>query len=59
MVSTWEWGATDDEGVEIEVRSDGSISVLVDANGAVQERVIGGFTDPFLSEALAWAEKLS
>jgi hypothetical protein len=53
-----EWG-DDDDGVEIEVEPDGSLSVLIDAQGGVDERHLTGPDDPGLLEALLWAAKLA
>jgi len=53
-----EWGG-DEDGVEVELSSDGSISALVDVNGEMQEHNIVGLSDPLLADALTWAEKLA
>ena len=53
-----EWGG-DDDGVEIEFEPDGSISVLVDVNGELDEHRVTGTVDPTLADALNWAAKLA
>lgn len=52
-----EWGC-DDDGVEVEVRPDGRVVVLVDLAGTITEHEVVGPGDPYLQEALRWAEKL-
>lgn len=49
----------DDDSVEFTFGPDGSVSALVDVNGEMSEGQIQSNDDPFLSEALIWAEKLS
>lgn len=53
-----EWG-DDNEGVEMEFRPDGSISILIDADGEVTESMARHLNDPAVFDALKWAEKLS
>ncbi len=55
---TLEWGR-DDEGVELAVTGDGSISVVVDVHGAMREHVVTSSSDPVLLDALLWADKLA
>jgi hypothetical protein len=52
-----EWGG-DDDGVEIECRPDGSMTVLVDVHGQMREWAVAGPDDPNLTEAFIWADKL-
>lgn len=53
-----EWNNGDD-GVELDVFPDGSVSILVDVAGDVSERRVARTDDPALWEALTWAAKLS
>lgn len=53
-----EWGA-DHDGVEIEFEPDGSISVLIDVNGELDQRRVTGPDDSSLVDALTWATKLA
>jgi hypothetical protein len=53
-----EWGGND-EGVEIEVGPDGTVTVLIDVEGAATERRATGLGDPLVFDALAWAAKLA
>lgn len=53
-----EWGNQDD-GVELDVYPDGSVSILVDVAGDVTERRVARTDDPALGDALIWAAKLS
>lgn len=53
-----EWGG-EDEGVEIEVQADGSISLLIDVSGQVEQQSIVDADEHALSDALHWAAKLA
>jgi hypothetical protein len=53
-----EWGK-DDEGVEVEVRWDGSVTAVVDVDGKMEQYELSGPRDPRLGEILRWAEKLA
>ena len=54
-----EWG-DDDAGVEIEIRPDNQVGILVDADTSNRwECLVNDARDPRLSEALIWAEKLA
>jgi hypothetical protein len=53
-----EWGG-DDEGVELEFKPDGQVTVLVDVNGGMWERTVADPDDPVVLDALGWAEKLA
>ncbi len=53
-----EWGSGDD-GVELQVGPDGSIHVLIDGHGEMQEYAARGADDPVVTDALTWADKLA
>lgn len=53
-----EWGG-DDQGVEVEVRRDGSLAALVDVDGQMEEYELSGPYDPRWAGILLWAEKLA
>lgn len=55
---TLEWGG-DHDGVELAVAGDGTMSVLVDVDGAAREHGVTGASDPVLLDALQWADKLA
>lgn len=58
----FEWGG-DDEGVEMNIRADGTVTVLVDVAGHMREAEVQTLADPrldpFLNEALSWAARLA
>lgn len=54
----FEWGG-EDEGVEINIRVDGNVSVLFDIAGQMRESQVQSWTDPLLNEALGWAARLA
>ncbi len=54
-----EWGADDDEIVELEFDADGPIRILVEADGKMWEAEAQGYEDPSVADALLWAEKIS
>ena len=53
-----EWGSGDD-GAELQVGPDGSIHVLIDVRGEMQEYAARGADDPVVTDALTWADKLA
>jgi hypothetical protein len=55
---TLEWGG-DGDGVELSVTSHGTMSVLVDVDGAMHEHAVASIADPALLDALRWADKLA
>ena len=54
----FEWGG-DDEGVEVNIHPDGTLTVLMDVAGQMHEAVVESLMAPLLSEALAWAAGLA
>ena len=55
---TLEWGR-DDDGVELVVAGDGTMSVVVDVDGATREHIVTSGSDPVLIDAVLWADKLA
>jgi hypothetical protein len=53
-----EWGDGDD-GVEVNIHSDGMLTVLMDVAGQMQEGQVESLTAPLMNEALAWAARLA
>jgi hypothetical protein len=53
----FEWGG-DDEGVEVSIGPDGTLTVLMDVAGQMHEAEVESLTAPLMSEALAWAARL-